>query len=193
MKSENRRPRVLICDAIAEVGIDLLRQHAEVDIKPGLKLPELLGVIGDYEAVVTRSATRITAEVIEHGLRLKVIGRAGAGLDNIDVVAAQSRAIKVVNCPDANTIAVAEHTLALLLALARGLPRADLSLKKGRWEKSKFMGTGLSGKTLGIVGFGRIGREVAKRAQAFGMKVMINFHYSDSWADPGKQHKPKAT
>ncbi|MBI1881298.1 MAG: hypothetical protein HYR94_24215, partial [Chloroflexi bacterium] len=174
MKPESRRPRVLICDSIAEVGIDMLREYADVDVKTGLKLDELLTVIGDYEAVVTRSATRITAEVIEHGLRLKVIGRAGAGLDNIDVVAAQNREIKVVNCPDANTLAVAEHTMALLLALARGLPRADLSLKKGQWEKSKFMGTGLSGKTLGIVGFGRIGREVAARAQAFGMKVIVN-------------------
>lgn len=174
MKPESRRPRVLICDAIADVGMEMLAQHADVDVKTGLKPPELLGVIGDYEAVVTRSATQITAEVIEHGLRLKVIGRAGAGLDNIDIVAAQNREIKVVNCPDANTIAVAEHTMALLLALARGLPRADLSLKQGQWEKSKFMGTGLSGKTLGIVGFGRIGREVAARAQAFGMKVIIN-------------------
>jgi phosphoglycerate dehydrogenase-like enzyme len=174
MKSESRRPRVLICDSIAEVGIEMLREHAEVEVKTGLKLDELLAVIGDYEAVVTRSATRITAEVIEHGLRLKVIGRAGAGLDNIDVVAAQNREIKVVNCPDANTLAVAEHTMALLLALARGLPRADLSLKKGQWEKSKFMGTGLAGKTLGIIGFGRIGREVAARAQAFGMKVIVN-------------------
>ncbi|MCK6630456.1 MAG: hypothetical protein L6R45_35455 [Anaerolineae bacterium] len=174
MKSESRRPRVLICDSIAEVGIEMLREHADVEVKTGLKLDELLAVIGDYEAVVTRSATKITAEVIEHGLRLKVIGRAGAGLDNIDVVAAQNREIKVVNCPDANTLAVAEHTMALLLALARGLPRADLSLKKGQWEKSKFMGTGLAGKTLGIIGFGRIGREVAARAQAFGMKVIVN-------------------
>lgn len=174
MKSESRRPRVLVCDAIASVGIEMLRDHAEVEVKTGLKLEELLAVIGDYEAVVTRSATQITAEVIEHGLRLKVIGRAGAGLDNIDVVAAQNREIKVVNCPDANTLAVAEHTMALLLALARGLPRADLSLKKGQWEKSKFMGTGLAGKTLGIIGFGRIGREVAARAQAFGMKVIVN-------------------
>lgn len=174
MKSESRRPRVLVCDSIAPVGIEMLRGHAEVEVKTGLKLEELLAVIGDYEAVVTRSATRITAEVIEHGLRLKVIGRAGAGLDNIDVVAAQNREIKVVNCPDANTLAVAEHTMALLLALARGLARADLSLKKGQWEKSKFMGTGLAGKTLGIIGFGRIGREVAVRAQAFGMKVIVN-------------------
>ncbi|NJN94265.1 MAG: hypothetical protein HC875_09335 [Anaerolineales bacterium] len=135
MKSESRRPRVLVCDSIAPVGIEMLRGHAEVEVKTGLKLEELLAVIGDYEAVVTRSATRITAEVIEHGLRLKVIGRAGAGLDNIDVVAAQNREIKVVNCPDANTLAVAEHTMALLLALARGLARADLSLKKGQWER----------------------------------------------------------
>jgi phosphoglycerate dehydrogenase-like enzyme/DTW domain-containing protein YfiP len=174
MKPEGRRPRVLICDLIDEVGIKMLREHANVDVKTGLSPAELLTVVGDYEVVVTRSATKITAEVIEHGLRLKVIGRAGAGLDNIDVVAAQNREIKVVNCPDANTLAVAEHTMALLLALARGLPRADLSLKKGQWEKSKFMGTGLSGKTLGIIGFGRIGREVAARAQAFGMKVIVN-------------------
>lgn len=174
MKPESRRPRVLICDSIAGIGIDMLRDYADVEIKTGLKPDELLSEIGEYEAVVTRSATKITAEVIEHGLRLKVIGRAGAGLDNIDVVAAQNREIKVVNCPDANTLAVAEHTMALLLALARGLPRADMSLKKGQWEKSKFMGTGLSGKTLGIVGFGRIGREVAARAQAFGMKVIVN-------------------
>jgi len=174
MKPESRRPRVLICDSIAEVGIEMLREHADVDVKTGLSPAELLTVVGDYEVVVTRSATQITAEVIEHGLRLKVIGRAGAGLDNIDVVAAQNHEIKVVNCPDANTLAVAEHTMAFLLALARGLPRADLSLKKGQWEKSKFMGTGLSGKTLGIIGFGRIGREVAVRAQAFGMKVIVN-------------------
>jgi phosphoglycerate dehydrogenase-like enzyme len=152
----------------------MIREHADVDVKTGLKQEELLKVVGDYEAVVTRSATQITAEVIEHGLRLKVIGRAGAGLDNIDVVAAQNREIKVVNCPDANTLAVAEHTMALMLALARHLPYADLSLKKGKWEKSKFMGTGLSGKTLGIIGFGRIGREVALRARVFGMKVLVN-------------------
>jgi phosphoglycerate dehydrogenase-like enzyme len=174
MKSESRRPRVLICDAIAEIGVEMIREHADVDVKTGLKQEELLKVVGDYEAVVTRSATQITAEVIEHGLRLKVIGRAGAGLDNIDVVAAQNREIKVVNCPDANTLAVAEHTMALMLALARHLPYADLSLKKGKWEKSKFMGTGLSGKTLGIIGFGRIGREVALRARVFGMKVLVN-------------------
>lgn len=174
MKPENRRPRVIICDSIAQVGVEMLREHMDVDVKTGLSQAELLAVIGDYDVVVVRSATKITAEVIEHGLRLRIIARAGAGLDNVDVVAAQNREIKVINCPDANTLAVAEHTMALLLALARRLPHADLSLKKGQWEKSKFMGTGLAGKTLGIIGFGRIGREVAIRAQAFGMKVVVN-------------------
>ncbi len=174
MTPESRRPRILICDPIAEVGLALLRRYAEVEVKTGLSQAELLALIGDYEAVVTRSATQISAEVIEQGVRLKVIGRAGAGLDNIDVLAAQQKNIQVVNCPDANTLAVAEHTMGLMLALARDLPHADLSLKSGRWDKSKFMGTGLSGKTLGIIGFGRIGREVAIRAQAFGMKVLVN-------------------
>ena len=174
MDANRRRPRVLICDRIADAGIDLLREHADVDVKIGLTPDELLKIIGSYEAVVVRSATKIRANAIERAYSLKVIGRAGAGLDNIDVDAAQKRGIKVVNCPDANTRAVAEHTMAMMLALARHLPEADTSLKEGRWEKNKLMGTGLFGKTLGIVGFGRIGREVAIRAQAFGMKVLVN-------------------
>ena len=105
---------------------------------------------------------------------LKLLVGLAPGLDNIDVVAAQQTGIKVVNCPDANTRAVAEHTMALILGIARRLPSADLSMKEGRWEKSKLMGTGLVGKTLGIIGFGRIGREVAIRAQAFGMKILVN-------------------
>ncbi|HEX6384412.1 MAG TPA: NAD(P)-dependent oxidoreductase, partial [Anaerolineae bacterium] len=174
MKSENRRPRVLICDRIADAGIEILQAHADVDIKTDLSAAELLNTITDYEAIVVRSATKVTADVINHGLRLKVIARAGAGLDNVDVAAARERGIHVVNSPDANTVAVAEHTMGLLLSLARRLPRADSSLKEGKWEKKKFMGTGLAGKTLGIVGFGRIGREVAIRAQAFGMKILVN-------------------
>ncbi|MCB0209323.1 MAG: hypothetical protein KDJ52_08340 [Anaerolineae bacterium] len=172
--NSRRRPRVLICDRIAESGIQLLREHADVDIKTGLSPNELLKIIGNYEAVVVRSATKIRANAIERAYNLKVIGRAGAGLDNIDVDAAQKRGIQVVNCPDANTRAVAEHTMAMMLALARRLPEADMSLKEGRWEKSNLIGTGLFGKTLGIIGFGRIGREVAIRAQAFGMKVLVN-------------------
>lgn len=174
MGSGSRRPRVLICDAIAEAGIEMLQAHADVDLKIGLTPEALLENIGNYEAVVVRSATKIRAEAIERADRLQVIGRAGAGLDNIDVVAAQERGIKVVNCPDANTRAVAEHTLALILGLARRLPRADSSMKEGRWEKGNLVGTGLVGKTLGIIGFGRIGREVAIRAQAFGMKILVN-------------------
>lgn len=174
MISDNPRPRVLICDKIADTGIEMLQEHADVDVKTALSPQELQDIIGDYEAVVVRSATKINAAAIARGKRLKVIGRAGAGLDNIDVVAAQEKGIKVVNCPDANTRAVAEHTLALILGLARRLPRADLSMKEGKWEKSKLMGTGLVGKTLGIIGFGRIGREVAIRAHAFGMRVLVN-------------------
>lgn len=174
MEVEGRHPRVLVCDSIAQAGIEILREHAEVDIKTGLKPEELMNIISEYEAVVVRGKTRLTGNIIERGRRLKIIGRAGASLDNIDVITAQERGIQVVNSPDANTRAVAEHTLALLLALARRLPRADLSLKEGRWEKSELVGTGLTGKTLGIVGFGRIGREVAIRAKAFGMRILVN-------------------
>ncbi len=174
VESTEQRPRVLIADRIGDAGIKLLREYAEVDIKTGQSQEELLEIIGHYEAVVVRSATKIKAEVIEQATRLKVIGRAGAGLDNIDVVAANKRGIKVINCPDANTRAVAEHTLALILGLARRLPKAVLTMKEGRWEKSRLMGMGLTGKTLGIIGFGHIGREVAIRAQAFGMKVLVN-------------------
>jgi phosphoglycerate dehydrogenase-like enzyme len=169
-----RRPRVLICDQISEVGIDLLREHAEVDIKLNMSKDELLAAIPGYDAAIVRNATQLTAEVIEHGLNLKVIARAGSGLDNIDVAIAQARHIRVVNSPDANTVAVAEHTMGLLLSLARRVPLANFSVKAGNWDKSHFMGTGLKGKTLGIIGFGRIGREVATRAEAFGMKILVN-------------------
>jgi phosphoglycerate dehydrogenase-like enzyme len=174
VESEVRRPKVLICDPIAQVGLEMLQEVADVDVKPGLSPEELTAVIGDYEAVVVRSATKIRTNVIERGQRLKVIGRAGAGLDNIDVAEAQQRGIEVVNSPDANTRAVAEHTMGLMLALARHIPSADASLKAGRWDKKKLMGIGLYGKTLGIIGLGRIGREVAARAKAFGMKVLVN-------------------
>jgi D-3-phosphoglycerate dehydrogenase len=174
MTSEMQRPRVLICDAIASVGIEMLQEYAEVDIKTGLKPEELMAIVDGYEAIVVRSATKITGEIIKRGTRLKVIGRAGAGLDTIDVVTARERDIMVVNSPDSNTLAVAEHTMALLLALVRHLPQADVGLKQGRWEKKQLMGTGLAGKTLGIIGFGRIGREVAIRALAFGMTVLVN-------------------
>lgn len=174
MSSESRHPRVLICDPINDAGIEMLQEQADVDVKTDWSEDELLSIIPDYEAIVVRSATQVTRDVIEHGYNLKVIARAGAGLDNIDVAAAKEHGIDVVNSPDANTLAVAEHTLGLLLALARRLPRADVSLKAGEWAKKQLLGSGLAGKTLGIVGFGRIGRQVALRAEAFGMRVLVN-------------------
>ncbi len=174
MTSENGTARILICDAIAQVGIDMLQEHFDVDVKIGISKEELLDTIDRYQGVVVRSATKIGADVLERASHLEIIGRAGAGLDNIDVAEAQARGIKVVNCPDANTVAVAEHTMALLLGLVRHLPKADVGLKAGRWEKKQLLGMGLTGKVLGIIGFGRIGREVAIRAKAFGMKVLVN-------------------
>lgn len=174
MTIDTPRPRVLICDPIDPAGRQLLEQFVEVDESPNLSPAELLLKIAEYDGLIVRSATQVTADVIERGIRLKIIGRAGAGLDNIDVTAAQAKEIQVVNAPDANTIAVTEHTFALMLALARHLPLADASLKSGKWAKSKLMGSSLAGKTLGIVGFGRIGRQLAIRAQAFGMKVLVN-------------------
>ncbi len=167
-------PRILICDPIHDDGVELLRQHAEVEVRPGLAREALEAAVADFEALIVRSATKVPASVIARGHRLRVIGRAGAGLDSIDVSAARVQGVEVVNCPDANTVAVAEHTLALMLTLARRLVAADQSMKAGRWEKSRLMGTGLNGKTLGIIGFGRIGRQLAKYAQALGMRVIVN-------------------
>lgn len=171
----NEQPKVLICDPIHPDGVALLRQRAHVDIcEEALSEEELQARIGAYEAVIVRSRTKLPARVIANGYQLKAIARAGAGLDSIDVHAAHANGIEIINAPDANTIAVAEHTFALLLNLARHIREADASLKAGRWEKSKLLGTGLVGKTLGIVGFGRIGRQVAHRAHAFGMEVLVN-------------------
>lgn len=170
----NRRPRVLVADAIADSGVDRLSEHFDVDVRTDQSPDELLDTIADYEAIVVRSATKLPADVLDRATNLAVIARAGAGLDTIDVEAALASGIHVVNSPDANTIAVAELTLALILSLARNVPRADAALKDGRWEKKALLGTGIAGKTLGIVGFGRIGRAVAHRAAAFGMKVVAN-------------------
>ncbi|MFQ5577667.1 MAG: NAD(P)-dependent oxidoreductase, partial [Anaerolineae bacterium] len=166
--------KVLVADKIAPAGLDLLKSNFAVDVKTGLTEADLCRIIGDYHALVVRSATKVTGRVIEKAFNLKVIARAGAGLDNIDVAAALTQGIEVVNAPNANTKAVAEHTLGLILALARRLPEADLSLKSGLWKKAALTGTGLYGKTLGIVGFGKIGREVTRRALAFGMQVVVN-------------------
>ena len=166
--------RILVADPIAEEGIAALRAHAEVDVKTGLKRDELINIIGDYDAVVVRSETKITADVIQAGKRLQVIGRAGVGVDNIDVEAATKKGIVVVNAPTGNTISAAEHTLAMMLALARHIPQANTKLKGGEWRRQDFMGTELRNKTLGIVGLGNVGSEVARRAKSFDMRLIAH-------------------
>ena len=165
-------PKVLIADPIAKEGIELLQTRAEVEVKVGLKPQELIRLVGEYDALVVRSETRVTAEVINAGKRLQVIARAGIGVDNIDVEAATKAGIAVVNAPTGNTVAAAEHTVALMLALARNIPNAHRSVRDGEWRRSAFMGIEVKSKTLGIVGLGRVGSEVAKRAQSFGMRLL---------------------
>ena len=166
--------KVLVCDPIHEDGIKILR-HAgfEIDISPEISYEELKGKVRDYDVLVVRSRTKVTREIIEAGEKLKVVGRAGAGIDNIDVEAAKERGVKVLNTPEAPAIAVAELTIGLLLSLARQIPRADSSMKEGRWAKKEFRGWQLNGKTLGVVGLGHIGEKVARLAKAFGMKILI--------------------
>ena len=167
--------KILVADRLEKDGLALLKKErsVRVDIKLGLTPAELEKVIPDYDAVIVRSATRLTKEIIEAAHHLKVIGRAGVGVDNVDLDAATKRGIIVMNTPEGNTTATAEHTMALLLAVARKVPQAYVSLKEGKWRREEFLGTELHGKTLGIIGLGRIGREVARRAaQGFGMKVI---------------------
>ena len=170
------RLRVLVADHLSEDGITLLKSEPglEVDVKIGLSPKELAEVIGPYDGLVVRSSTKVTAEVIAKANRLKVIGRAGVGLDNVDAEAATKRGIIVMNVPAGNTISTAEHTMSMIMALSRRIPQAYASLRGGAWERSKFVGTELFGKTLGIIGLGKIGAEVAKRAQAFGMRIMAH-------------------
>lgn len=164
--------RILVTDGLAKEGLVLLRTVGEVVNNPKIAAEELLRVLPDYDGLVVRSRTKVTAAVIEAGRRLKVIGRAGVGVDNIDIQAAVAHGIIVVNSPLAATIGVAEHTLALMLALARQVPAADRSMKAGKWDKSAFMGEELTDKTLGLVGTGRIGSQVALLSKAFGMRVI---------------------
>jgi D-3-phosphoglycerate dehydrogenase / 2-oxoglutarate reductase len=166
--------KVLIPDDLSQAGLDLLRADAGVVVELGKKMPrkELLERIADFDALIVRSDTLVDEEVIAAGAKLRVIGRAGIGVDTINVDAATRRGIIVMNTPQANTTATCEHTMAMILALTRHIPQADASMRKLEWNRSKFMGAQLAGKTLGIIGFGRIGREVAKRAQAFGMEVI---------------------
>jgi D-3-phosphoglycerate dehydrogenase len=166
-------PRVLISDKLESEGLDLLRQAGlELDNRPGLGGSDLQAAIAEADGVVIRSGTRITAELLEKPGKLRAIVRAGVGVDNIDVAAATRKGIVVMNTPGGNTFSTAEHTLALLFALVRQIPTATSSLKQGKWDRNKFVGAQLAGKTLGILGLGRIGREVAKRALAMDMKVI---------------------
>ncbi len=165
--------RVLVTEKIADGGLQRLRDAGhEVDVQEGLSPEELLGAIVGAHALIIRSATQVTAEVLAAGTDLIAVGRAGIGLDNVDVAAATERGVMVVNAPQSNTLSAAEHTMALLLAQARNVPQASAALKAGRWERSKWTGVELSDKTLGIIGLGRIGKLVAQRALAFGMKLV---------------------
>src|SRR4051794_35046649 len=164
--------RVLVAEKIAETGVEMLRERFDVDLGTDWSREELLEKIGAYHGILIRSATKLDAEVIEKADKLMVVGRAGVGVDNVDVAAASKKGIIVANAPEANTVAAAEHTVALMLALARNIPQAHASLTSGKWERSKFGGTEVEGKTLGVLGFGRIGQLVAIRARAFGMHVV---------------------
>jgi D-3-phosphoglycerate dehydrogenase len=164
--------KVLITEPISESGLDLLRQEFEVEVRPELAASGLAEAIGPYSALIVRSQTKVTDEVLERAQALKVIGRAGIGLDNVDVEAATRRGIMVVNAPQSNIISAAEHTMALLLAQARNIPQANAALRAGRWERGRYEGVELHGKTLGVIGLGRVGAMVAHRALAFGMRVV---------------------
>ena len=164
--------RVLVTEKLSEAGLDLLRERFQVDVREDLASGDLAGAIAAYDALVIRSATRVTAEVLDAAPYLKVVARAGIGVDNVDVEAATRRGVMVVNAPQSNTISAAEHTMALLLALARNVPQASRELHAGRWDKDRWQGVELAGKTLGLVGLGRVGTLVASRAQSFGMRVI---------------------
>jgi D-3-phosphoglycerate dehydrogenase / 2-oxoglutarate reductase len=168
----NDKVRVLVKEKIADAGIDLLRESFDVELGLDWDGGELESRISEFDGILIRSATKLTPELIERAERLKVIGRAGTGVDNVDVDAATRRGIVVANAPEANSIAAAEHTIALMLALCRNIPQAHASLTGGAWDRGKFKGTELYGKTLGVLGFGRIGQLVAARAQAFDMRVI---------------------
>ncbi len=167
--------KILIADAIAQEGIDLLRQElpdVQVDIRTGLTPEQLRAIIGDYTALIVRSSTQVTADILAEARQMKIVGRAGVGVDNIDTEAATRQGIIVVNSPTGNIVAAAEHSIAMLMAMARHIPAASSSTRAGKWEKNRFMGTEVRNKILGIVGLGKVGTEVAKRAQGLEMQVI---------------------
>jgi D-3-phosphoglycerate dehydrogenase len=172
---EEEHFRILIADRIAQEGIELLRRElpeAQIDVQTGLKPEQLRARIGEYTALIVRSETQVTADILAAAQRLKIVGRAGVGVDNIDIDAATRQGIMVVNSPTGNIIAAAEHTIAMLMALARHVPAANSSMKAGKWEKSRFLGVEVRNKTLGIIGLGKVGKEVAQRAQGLAMQVI---------------------
>lgn len=166
------RPKILVCEKIAEAGVDLLRENGDVDLGLDWSKDELAEKIGAYDAVVVRSATKVTAELIAKADRLRVVGRAGTGVDNVDVDAATRRGIIVANAPESNSVSAAEHAVALMLAQVRNIPQAHTSLLEGRWDRAKFGGVEVTDKTLGVMGFGRIGQMVAERAKGLRMNVI---------------------
>lgn len=176
------RPRILVADPIAPEGLAILREHAAVDERFKLSGEALSDAIGRYDALVVRSETRVTAPVIESGRRLRVIARAGVGVDNVDVEAASRQGVVVINSPTGNVAAAAEHAIALLFALARHIPEANASIRAGKWERSRFVGAEVRGKTLGIVGLGKVGVEVARRAGEGGLGMRLIA--SDPYASP---------
>ncbi|MBL7079808.1 hydroxyacid dehydrogenase [Candidatus Bathyarchaeota archaeon] len=166
-------PRVLVCDPIHDEGVKILREAGYiVDLRTSITANEFVDAVGDFDAIVVRSRTKVTEQALEAGKRLKAVARAGVGLDNIDLNAAKQRGIIVVNSPEAPSNAVAELVLGLMLSLARRIPEADDSMKKGKWIKKRLTGIELKGKTLGIIGFGRIGYQLAKKAGALEMRVL---------------------
>ena len=166
-------PRVLISDKLSPAAVEIFRRRGiDADLKPGLAPAELRAIVGEYEGLAVRSATKVTRELLEAATRLKVVGRAGIGVDNVDLKTATARGIVVVNTPHGNSITTAEHAIALMFALARQLPEASASTKAGKWEKNRFMGVELTGKTLGLIGCGNIGSIVAERAVGIRMKVV---------------------
>ncbi len=170
--------KVLITDKINEAAVKIVSDVAEVDNLPTMDEEELCKIIANYDALLVRSQTKVTAKIIEAATNMKIIGRAGVGVDNIDLDAATKKGIIVVNSPDGNTNAAAEHTIAMMMAMSRNIPAADNSVKQGLWERSKFTGVELFGKTLGVIGFGKIGQHVAQVALSLGMKLVVNDPYT---------------
>ena len=173
--------KVLVSDKLADIGVKMFEdaEGIDVDVKTGLSPDELKAIIGDYDGLVIRSATKVTQDILEAASRLKVVGRAGIGLDNVDIPAATKRGVVVMNTPEGNVITTAEHAIAMMLALSRNIPQGTATLKDGRWEKKNLQGKEIFKKTLGVLGYGRIGSIVADRARGLKMTVIVHDPYAN--------------